>query len=234
MRKLGLLIRWWSVRWWLVGMVTIVLAVGFNVLTLAEGLQILIMYTLVLVTAQYAKSAAEQVEASKNLVDETKRSQSQAVRASLDIVILEHNWKLFEYKVDPGLPELPSLAGNKDYWKWRMVHLDHLNLLHTRWTYYTSVALVGPEEIKALIGWAQLLLGVLQNDRKEAIRKLKEKEPAAEPETREIMVFEETSPRLKALLHISELHNWDLLPHKFVSWLLDECEFSSLGLSKKG
>ena len=56
MRKLGLLIRWWSVRWWLVGMVAIVLAVGFNVLTLAEGLQILIMYTLVLVTAQYATS----------------------------------------------------------------------------------------------------------------------------------------------------------------------------------
>ena len=56
MEKLGLLIRWWSVRWWLVGMMVIVLAVSFKALTLADGLQILIMYTLVLVTAQYAKS----------------------------------------------------------------------------------------------------------------------------------------------------------------------------------
>lgn len=212
--------------------VVIGLAIRFKQLGLGEGIEILILLGLVFVTAEYARSASKQVEATKNLVDETKKSLSQAARASLDVVMLEHNWKLFEYKVDPGLPELPSLAGNKDYWKWRMVHLDHLNLLHTRWIYYKSVAL-GPEEIKALIGWAQLLLGVLQNDRQEATRKLREKEPAAEPETREIMEFEGTSPRLKALLHISELHNWDLFPHEFVTWLLDECGFASLGLSEK-
>jgi hypothetical protein len=56
MKKLGLLIHWWSVRWWLVGMIVIVLAVSFKALTLFEGLQILITYTLVLITAQYAKS----------------------------------------------------------------------------------------------------------------------------------------------------------------------------------
>ena len=65
MRKLGLLIRWWSVRWWLVGMVVIVLTVGFKFLTLAEGLQILIMYTLVLVTAQYATSTHKMAEEMK-------------------------------------------------------------------------------------------------------------------------------------------------------------------------
>ena len=56
MKKIELLIRWWIMRYWLLGMVAIVLAVGFNVLTLADGLQILLMYTLVLVTAQYATS----------------------------------------------------------------------------------------------------------------------------------------------------------------------------------
>jgi len=43
-------------------MIAIVLAVGFNVLTLAESLQILIMYTLVLITAQYAASTRKMVE----------------------------------------------------------------------------------------------------------------------------------------------------------------------------
>ena len=161
-----------------------------------------------------------------------ERSLRQAARASLDVVRTEHNWKLFEYKVDPGLPGLPSWAGNEEYWKWRIVHLDHLNLLHTQWIYWRSGA-IGDEEINGWIGWAELLLGELQNDRQQAIKKLTDKEPAAEPETRKIMQFEETSPRLKALLHISELHNWDLFPHDFVTWLLDKCNFRSLGLSEK-
>ena len=54
----------------------------------------------------------------------TERSLRQAARASLDVVRTEHNWKLFEYEVDPGLPELPSQKDDKEYWKWRMVHLD--------------------------------------------------------------------------------------------------------------
>ncbi len=83
MRKLGLLIRWWSVRWWLVGMVAIVLAVGFNVLTLAEGLQILIMYTLVLVTAQYAKSAAEQAGANRKMAEEMKLAREMQATPSI-------------------------------------------------------------------------------------------------------------------------------------------------------
>ncbi len=85
MGKLGLLIGWWSVRWWLVGMVAIVLAVGFDVLTLAEGLQILIMYTLVLVTAQYAKSAAGQVEASRKMAQEMEQQRIEAMRPSLSL-----------------------------------------------------------------------------------------------------------------------------------------------------
>ena len=71
MKKLGLLIRWWSVRGWLIGMVAIVLAVTFDVLTLADGLQIVIMYTLVLITAQYAKSTADQAGVSKKMAQET-------------------------------------------------------------------------------------------------------------------------------------------------------------------
>lgn len=84
MRKLRALIRWWSVRWWLVGMVAIVVAVYFNVLTLAEGLQILIMYTLVLVTAQYAKSAAEQAGASRKMAEEMRE---QRLTTSRPIII---------------------------------------------------------------------------------------------------------------------------------------------------
>jgi hypothetical protein len=77
-----------------------------------------------------------------------------------------------------------------------------------------------------------LLLGELKCDHQEAIDKWKGvKGDAAEPKARDIMEFEETKPRLKALPHISELHNWDLLPPSFVTWLLDKCGFRSLGLS---
>jgi hypothetical protein len=51
-------------------MIIIVLAVFFKVLTLFEGLQILITYTLVLVTAQYAKSASEQAKANIKMAEE--------------------------------------------------------------------------------------------------------------------------------------------------------------------
>ncbi|MBA7540356.1 hypothetical protein ES705_32653 [subsurface metagenome] len=78
MRKLGLLIRWWSVRWWLVGMVAIVLVAGFNVLTLAESLQILIMYTLVLITAQYATST-------RKMVEEMEQQRIEVARPSLSL-----------------------------------------------------------------------------------------------------------------------------------------------------
>jgi len=46
-------------------MIAIVIAVYFGVLTLYEGLQVLIMYTLVLVTAQYATSTHRMAEEMK-------------------------------------------------------------------------------------------------------------------------------------------------------------------------
>jgi hypothetical protein len=163
----------------------------------------------------------------------TERGLRQAARANLDIARTEHNWKLLEYKVDPGLPGLPSWPENEEYWKWRIVHLDHLNLLHTQWIDYNSRA-ISQEEIRGWIGWARLFLEELQRDRDRAIEELRKKEgPITRPTARQIMEFEKTSPRLKALLHISELHNWDLFPPTFVTWLLDECRFSSLGLARK-
>ncbi len=217
-----------------VGITAIVigLAIWFNLLGLGEGIEIIILLWLVFVTAQYANSAAKQVKVTQNLVDETKRSLSQAARASLDVVRTEHNWKLFEYEVDPGLPGLPSLAKDKEYWKWRMTHLDHLSLLHTQWKDREAKA-IDDEEINSWMNWAQLLLGEFQKDRQEAITKLRDKEPGSEPDTRKIMESEETSSRLKALLHISELHNWDIYPCDFVKWLREKCNFESLGLSEK-
>ncbi len=83
MGKLRLLGTWWSVRWWLVGMITIVVGVYFKVLTLFEGLQILIMYTLVLVTAQYAKSAAGQAEANTKMAKEMELARKMQNKPSL-------------------------------------------------------------------------------------------------------------------------------------------------------
>ena len=161
------------------------------------------------------------------------RSLRQAARASLDAVRTQHNWELFEHEVDPGLPELPSPAANKEYWKWRMAHLDHLSLLHTQWLDHES-GTINDEAIKGWIGWAKLLLKELDRDRQEAIKKWKTiKRRAAEPQIEDIMEFPGTSLRLKALLHISEPHNWDLFPPKFVAWLLKDCKFSCLGLSPK-
>jgi hypothetical protein len=158
----------------------------------------------------------------------------QAARASLDVVRTEHNWKLFEHEANPGLPGLPSMVGNKEYWKWRLVHLDHLNLLHTQWLDYNSGA-IGDDEIEGWKSWAKLILEELQGDRKNAIDKLREhdKTLTGEPTARQLMEFWETSWRLKALFHISELHNWDLFPRGFVRWLLCECNFRELVLREK-
>jgi len=66
-------------------MIAIVVAVLFTALRLFEGLQILIMYTLVLVTAQYAKSAAEQAGASKKMAELSKSEQEWAMRPYISL-----------------------------------------------------------------------------------------------------------------------------------------------------
>ena len=163
-----------------------------------------------------------------------ERSLRLAARASLDEVRTRHNWELFQHRIVPGLPGLPPREGNEEYWNWRMVHLDHLSLLQTQLIAYKSGAL-NNEDIKAVKRWAFLILEELQRDRHNAISDLREKDktPTAEPTTSQITGFDGTSPRLRAFLHISELHNWDMYPSSFVTWLLDECRFDSLDLSSK-
>ncbi len=63
MSKLRLSIRNWSVPSWFIGMVAIMVAIMFDALKIAEGLQLLLMYTLVLVTAEYAKSTQKMAKA---------------------------------------------------------------------------------------------------------------------------------------------------------------------------
>ena len=58
----------------LIGLVVIVVAFMFKLLGLAECIQILIMLGLVFVTAQYAKSAAEQTGASRKMAEEMQES----------------------------------------------------------------------------------------------------------------------------------------------------------------
>lgn len=69
---------------WLIGLIAIVVAIMFDLLDLAQGIQILIMFGLLLVTAQYAKSAAEQAGASRKMAKET----SEAKFASLQPIVV--------------------------------------------------------------------------------------------------------------------------------------------------
>jgi len=50
------------------------LAVGFNLLGLGEGIEIVILLGLVFVTAQYARSASQQVGASRKLAEEAREA----------------------------------------------------------------------------------------------------------------------------------------------------------------
>lgn len=59
---------------WLLGFTAIIVAILFELLELVVGIQILLMYTLVLVTWQYARSAHEQAEASKKMAEEMHQS----------------------------------------------------------------------------------------------------------------------------------------------------------------
>ncbi len=93
----------------------------------------------------------------------------QATQSSTDVIRNQHNWNLFTNKVDPGLPGLPS-SDDTEYWKWRMTHLDHLNLLHTQWSNRPFVG--SKAQLQGWVGWAQLLLQVLEEDRKHAIMTL--------------------------------------------------------------
>jgi len=184
----------------------------------ADWMQIAVTAILVLITGFYAWSAKE-----------TLRQATQLTRANLEMACREHNWKLLECQVNPGLPDLPpNDDANKEYWKWRIVHLDHLGLLMTQWQGWRSKALT-KDEMEAWQGWAGLLRGELERDRSEALKRLGTESASA----RQIMEFDGTPERLRSLLHISESHNWDMLPADFVAWLLGKCRFETLGLTPK-
>ena len=184
----------------------------------ADWMQFGVTVILALITAFYAWSAME-----------TLRQTTQLTRANLEMACREHNWKLLELQVDPGLPGLPpNDEAHKEYWKWRIVHLDHLGLLMTQWQGMQSNAL-SKHEMEAWKGWAGLLRGELERDRSEALKGFDTESPSA----RQIMEFEGTPERLRSLLHISESHNWDTLPADFVQWLRDECQFRTLVRSAK-
>ena len=184
-----------------------------------DWMQFAVTAILALITAFYALSA-----------EETLRQTTQLTRANLEMACREHNWKMLELQVNPGLPDLPpndEEDKHKEYWKWRIVHLDHLGLLMTQWQGMQSNAL-SKHEMEAWKGWAGLLRGELERDRAEALKRLGESASA-----RQIMESKDTSERLRSLLHISESHNWDMLPEDFVEWLLDKCQFRTLGLTPK-
>lgn len=68
----------------LIGFIAIVIAIFTDLLSLADGIEILILYGLVLVTAEYAKSAAEQAGASRKMAEEVRE---QRLMASRPIII---------------------------------------------------------------------------------------------------------------------------------------------------
>lgn len=71
---------------WIVGFIAIVLAIFLELLKLGEGIQILLMYTLVLITWKYTQATYEQAEASKKMVDEMPEQGHAAVRPLIDII----------------------------------------------------------------------------------------------------------------------------------------------------
>ena len=79
MKKLGIPLGW------LIGLVAIVVAIKFDILEVAEGIQILIMFGLLLVTAQYAKSAADQTGASRKMAQEMEQQRIEAACPALSL-----------------------------------------------------------------------------------------------------------------------------------------------------
>ena len=83
MKTKSSLLRWQSTYWWLGGMAAIILTVVFDILSLFESLQILITYTLVLVTAEYAKAASKQAEANTKMAKEMELTRKMQNKPSL-------------------------------------------------------------------------------------------------------------------------------------------------------
>ena len=186
----------------------------------------------------YALEARRQARATTQLLDESRKQTdttikllNQAARAHLDATRSTHNWQMFANEVEPGLPGLPTIGENREYWKYRMVHLDHLNLLATRWEDYQD-NVMSHQQLQGWVRWSRLLLQVLKDDRDYEVQRLGYGNSDKHIQvTRQLMDFG-IHPRLKALLHITELHGWDLWPAEFVDWLLDVCGYSELHLSR--
>lgn len=192
-----------------------------------DWMQIMILLALAVFTGSYAWSASRQAQDARNLVAETRKSLYQAARARRDLVRSEHNWKLYEHKINPGLPGLPDPSENEEYWKWRIVHLSHLNLLHTEWLDFKAEA-TRREDLEGWQKWAILLSQELSGDLNDATERWKQENLGKIPELTDLREFRHTSLRLRAMLDISLLHKWDLLPDNFVVWLRDDCGFQFL------
>lgn len=66
----SVLSHWHVMIFWIVLIIAIILAVVFSVLSLFEGLQILVTFTLVLITAEYAQAASKQAKANVKMAEE--------------------------------------------------------------------------------------------------------------------------------------------------------------------
>jgi hypothetical protein len=67
------------------------------------------------------------VKIRKETLDEQRSSKKLAMYQDLLGKFMTHNWKLYEHKISPELPETSDLTS--DQWKARIVALDHLNFL---------------------------------------------------------------------------------------------------------
>lgn len=159
----------------------------------------------------------------------TQRGLRHATNASTNAFILQHDWSLFEKKVDPGLPGLPRMKDDDEYWRWRMIHLDHLKLLNLVWA---NQKVYGKKGVLGWQSWAGLLLEELKKDRARAIEGMS-LAANVKPKPQDLLDYPHISRRLKALLDISYTHNWDVFPAGFVKWLNEECNFTSLDLPYK-
>ncbi len=118
MQIIRLLRHWWLLVLGIVGMVIIIMSIYFKFLTLFEGFQIVITYTLVLVTAVYAVSTSEQAKANTKMAQEMELTRKMQNKPSiiayfdnpqsilLDLVIKNIGYgiaKDVKLKIDPPL-----------------------------------------------------------------------------------------------------------------------------------
>jgi len=99
-----------------------------------------------------------------------------------------------------------------------MVHLDHLNILHTQWMEHTQFKTISDKEIQGWIGWAKLLSTQLKEDSENKINKKENISKVDETKEQVINTSEDrnTHDRLKAFKDIAVKHNWDIFPKDFV------------------